>query len=106
MVDTPIGLTEGSFGGSSFGPDVDPAVGGETVDRGKLVNGKRKLAEGPEVLFELCDAAGADQRGGDSRVSKGPGQRHLREGLATLLCDRVEAADLGQAVFAEHFRRQ
>jgi hypothetical protein len=38
-----------SFGTRSLGPDIDVAVRGEAVDRGKLVSGKRRLLERPHV---------------------------------------------------------
>jgi hypothetical protein len=65
------------------------------VDLGELVGGEFGPVERGYVGFELFDAAGADERGGDARVAEGPGDRQLRERLAAAGGELVERAHLG-----------
>jgi hypothetical protein len=46
-----------------------------TVDRRELVGAELESVDRLERIFELCDRAGADERGRPSRVAQDPGDR-------------------------------
>ena len=45
-----------------------------------------RLFKAADVVLDLADAAGADQRRGHAGVAQHPGERHLRQRLARALC--------------------
>ena len=57
----------------------------------ELVVGEAEAVERRDVVLELRDARGADQRRGDALVAQHPGERHLRERLAPRGGDRRSA---------------
>ena len=59
---------------------------------------KSRPCEGFEILFELCDRACAEERGGHDGEPQDPGDGHLRNGLSTSLCDLIERLDFREVV--------
>ena len=76
-----------------------PAFDGVAVDRGQLVVGEIAPAGRGEVLFQLRDAAGADENRGHPLVPQRPGQRELGQGLAPGRGDRGQRANVSQGPF-------
>jgi FAD/FMN-containing dehydrogenase len=83
------------------GPDVDAGVHRVAVDRTELVLGQLGPVHGREVLLELGDAGGADQRGGHPAVAQHPLDRELGEALAAVRRDLVEPAQVGECLLGE-----
>src|SRR6185436_8392694 len=73
-------------GCARLGPEIDAALRRVPVDCGQLLFREVPLVEGGQVLLELGDARGPDERRGHARVAKRPGERHLSESLAAGLC--------------------
>src|SRR5258707_4864257 len=82
-------------------PDVDARLYRVLVDGGDLLRSELRLAGGGEVLLQLRDAAGADQRRGDPLIAQHPRDRHLCDGLAARGGDLAEVADVGEGLVAE-----
>ena len=53
---------------------------------------------GGDVLLQLLDAAGANQRAGHGAIAQHPCQRHLRQALAAGLGNRIQSARLADAM--------
>jgi hypothetical protein len=90
-----------ALGGGWGAPQIDADVDRVAVNVGELIRGEIEVVEGGDVLLELRDAAGPDQRGSDSRVTQSPGDGHLGEGLASSKGDLVERSDEGEVVVVD-----
>ena len=62
-----------------------------------------QIGERGDVLLDLLDAAGADQRRGHAAIAQHPGQSHLRQGLSALGGQLIERAHLAEAVLVDVF---
>jgi hypothetical protein len=71
------------------------------LQRGALVLGEGHV-EGAEVVFELRQRAGSDNRGGDRGVEQRPGQRHLGRRAADLGRDVADHLSDGQPALTEY----
>ncbi len=63
--------------------------------------GEVKVLDRRDVLLELRDAAGADQRRGDARIAQRPGDRELSERLPTACGDLVQRPDPGDVLVGD-----
>src|SRR5258705_6920079 len=88
-------VTAGS-GLARSGPDVDVRLGCVPVDLRELLSREVEPVESRDVRLQLLDARGADQRRGDPRIAKCPGDRKLRQRLAAPRSDLVQRSDLRQ----------
>src|SRR5262249_34595842 len=87
-------------------PDVDRALRGEGVDPRQLLVAEVEPLEGAEVLFELRDAARADERRGDPWVAARPRERHLGQRLAACRGGLPQAAHLRERLLVELVPRE
>src|ERR1700733_8742185 len=83
-------------------PDVDAALDCVAVDLLKFVWAERQIVERLDAVRDLLGAARADQGRGHALVSQRPGQRHLRQRLATPLGDGVELTGALNVLGGEH----
>src|SRR5438309_9734075 len=77
-------------------PEVDAAIGGVAINFSELVRRKRQLVDRTDVLFQLRDAARADQRRRHPRVAQRPGERHLGQRLAAPLGQLAQRPHLAE----------
>src|SRR5262249_45458053 len=83
-------------------PDVELPVERVAVDPLQLILAEGKVAQRPEATLDRVPAAGADGGTRDGRLAKHPRDGHLRQGLAALLRNLIERADVGEIGFTEH----
>ena len=74
------------------------------VDLGQLVVGEVEAVERGDVVLELGDARGADERRGHTRVAKRPRERQLSQRLPAPLGDLVQGADPLEHILREPVR--
>src|SRR5436305_11841736 len=86
---------------SGRGPGRGARSGGVLVDLGELVRAELEPVEGPEVVLQLRDTAGADDDRGHPRVAQRPPHRELGEALPAPARDLVERAYLGHPVLGQ-----
>src|SRR5690606_11956569 len=92
-------------------PDVYVSLARVLVDLGKFLGAEVEVPEPRHNLLHLLGAAGADQRGGDTRfgrlaLAQDPGDRHLREALAAAPGDPVERAYVGDVLLVQELLPQ
>src|SRR5215212_9740519 len=85
-------------------PEVDAGLDGVGVDGFELFGAELQVADRGQVVLELGDAGGADQRAGDAVVAQCPREGELRDSLSALLGDLVQRANVLQRVLGQAVR--
>src|SRR5438105_4903504 len=87
-------------------PEVDVGFGGVAIDLLQLLGAEVETLERSEVLLQLRDARGADERRRHPRVAQRPRERHLPQALAAPRRDLVQRPDLRQRLLGQKARRE
>ena len=85
--------------GEEVGGEVERG-GGQRAEFGELVVSDGDV-EGGEVVLELGDGAGADDRGGDLLLLAHPGQGDAGDGGVEVAADPLQRVEQGERVLGE-----